>query len=235
LGSQLWGLGNFKIWFLGHGFQDLGSQLWGLDFHTRGFEDRNLKNFRTWFSGCEISTFGTWISHRGLHSGLRPRAPTSHGHPLVRYNGTSWSLLGPGVEVGLTPNCMKGIHIFPLLIVGSFFKFFLPSKLDLQCMVIVKKEQNKFFFQFLKKLMFNKYNKQYKVMSPQAYLPSPLKYKWKCAKKLSNFIFKFWWSLSQKSGNMWQNIQVIDRSTTTFFFQVFTYPRKIRQANKTSP
>jgi hypothetical protein len=21
--------------------------------------------------------FGTWISHRGLHSGLRPRAPTS--------------------------------------------------------------------------------------------------------------------------------------------------------------
>jgi hypothetical protein len=31
----------------GHGFQDLGSQLWGLDFHTRGFQDRNLKTFRT--------------------------------------------------------------------------------------------------------------------------------------------------------------------------------------------
>jgi hypothetical protein len=43
LGSQLWGLGNFRIWFLGHGFQDLGSQLWGLDFHIRGFQDRNLK------------------------------------------------------------------------------------------------------------------------------------------------------------------------------------------------
>jgi hypothetical protein len=24
----------------------LGSQLWGLDFHTRGFQDRNLKTFR---------------------------------------------------------------------------------------------------------------------------------------------------------------------------------------------
>jgi hypothetical protein len=37
---------------------------------------------------------------------------------------TSWSLLGLGVEVGLTPNFMKGIHIFPLSIVGSFFFFF---------------------------------------------------------------------------------------------------------------
>jgi hypothetical protein len=46
---------NFRIWFSGHGFPDLGSQLWGLDFHTRGFQDRNLKTFRTWFSGCEIS------------------------------------------------------------------------------------------------------------------------------------------------------------------------------------
>jgi hypothetical protein len=45
----------------------LGSQLWGLDFHTRGFQDRNLKTFRTWFSGCGISILGTWISHRGLH------------------------------------------------------------------------------------------------------------------------------------------------------------------------
>ncbi len=48
-------LGNFRIWFSGHGFQDLGSQLWGLDFHTRGFQDRNLKTFRMWFSGCGIS------------------------------------------------------------------------------------------------------------------------------------------------------------------------------------
>jgi hypothetical protein len=36
---------------------------------------------------------------------------------LGHVSGTSWSLLGPGVEVGLTPNCMKDIHIFPLLIV----------------------------------------------------------------------------------------------------------------------
>ncbi len=47
LGSQLWGLGNFRIWFSRHGFQDLGSQLWGLNFHTRGFQDRNLKTFKT--------------------------------------------------------------------------------------------------------------------------------------------------------------------------------------------
>jgi len=58
---------------------------------------------------------------------------------------TSWSLLGRGVDIGLTPNFMKGIHIFPLSTVGSFFFFFLPSKLDVQCMVIPKKEQNKFF------------------------------------------------------------------------------------------
>jgi hypothetical protein len=71
--------------------------------------------------------------------------------------------LGPRVEVGLTPNFMKSIHIFPFSIVGSFFFFFLPSKLDVQCMVIVKKEQNKILFQNPFKFMFNKYNKQFKV------------------------------------------------------------------------
>ncbi len=78
-------------------------------------------------------------------------------------NRNSLVFLGPGVEVGLTPNCMKGIHIFPLLIVGSIFFFFLASKLDVQCMVITKKEQNKILLQNLFKLMSNKYNKQYKV------------------------------------------------------------------------
>ncbi len=71
--------------------------------------------------------------------------------------------MGLGVEIGLTPNFMKGIYIFPLSIVGSFFFFFLPSKLDVQCMVIAKKEQNKISFQNSFKLMFNKYNKQCKV------------------------------------------------------------------------
>jgi len=37
-------LGNSRIWFSGHGFQDLGSQLWGLG------------NFRIWFSRLGIST-----------------------------------------------------------------------------------------------------------------------------------------------------------------------------------
>ncbi len=41
--------------------------------------------------------------------------------------------------------------------------FLLLSKLDVQCMVIVKKEQNKILFQNPLKLMFNKYNKQCKV------------------------------------------------------------------------
>jgi hypothetical protein len=76
---------------------------------------------------------------------------------------TSWSLFGLGVEVSLTPNFMKGIRIFPLSIVGSLFFFFLPSKLDMQCMVIVKKELFFFFFQNPFKLMFNKYTKQCKV------------------------------------------------------------------------
>jgi len=65
---------------------------------------------------------------------------------------------------GGRPNAQfyEGYHIFSLSIVGSFF-FFLPSKLDVQCMVIAKKEQNNFFFENLFKLMFNKYNKQCKV------------------------------------------------------------------------
>jgi hypothetical protein len=47
LGSQLWGLGNFRIWFSGHGFQDLGSQLWGLG------------NFRIWFLGRDFQDLGS--------------------------------------------------------------------------------------------------------------------------------------------------------------------------------
>jgi hypothetical protein len=39
-------LGNFRIWFLGHGFQDLG-----------------FRNFRIWFSRLGISTLGPGFSH----------------------------------------------------------------------------------------------------------------------------------------------------------------------------
>jgi len=62
-------------------------------------------------------------------------------------NSTSWSLLEPRVELSLTPNFMKGIHIFPLSIFGSFKKKILPSKSNVQCMVIVKREQNKILFE----------------------------------------------------------------------------------------
>ncbi len=75
-------LGNFRIWFSGHGFQDLGSQLWGLDFHTRGFQDRNLKTFRTWFSGCGISVLGPGFRTVGFTVAF------GHGHPLVNWMPT---------------------------------------------------------------------------------------------------------------------------------------------------
>jgi hypothetical protein len=34
---NLWGLGNFRIWFSGHGFRDLGSQPLGPGFSHQGF------------------------------------------------------------------------------------------------------------------------------------------------------------------------------------------------------
>jgi hypothetical protein len=37
---------------------------------------------------------------------------------------TTWSLLGPGMEVGLTFNCMKGIHIFSPFNCWVIFFFF---------------------------------------------------------------------------------------------------------------
>jgi hypothetical protein len=45
-------LGNFRIWFSAHGFQDLGSQLWAWEILGYGFQDMV---FRTWdlnFKAC---------------------------------------------------------------------------------------------------------------------------------------------------------------------------------------
>ncbi len=56
---------------------------------------------------------------------------------------------GPGVEVGLTPNFMKDIHIFPLSIVGSFFFFFLPSKLMCNAWSQSRRNKTKFCFKTL--------------------------------------------------------------------------------------
>ncbi len=75
-------LGNFRIWFSWHGFQDLGSQLWGLNFHTRDFEDRNLKTFKMWFSGCGISI----LAHDFQDMDGEPcdfTVSEGHEHPLV--------------------------------------------------------------------------------------------------------------------------------------------------------
>ncbi len=36
------------------------------------------------------------------------------------YAQTSWSLLGPGVEVGLVPNIMKGINILMANVIKDF-------------------------------------------------------------------------------------------------------------------
>jgi hypothetical protein len=60
----------------------LGSQLWGLDFHTRGFQDRNLKTFRMWFSRCGISI----LTHDFQDMDGEPGDFTvseGHKHPLV--------------------------------------------------------------------------------------------------------------------------------------------------------
>jgi hypothetical protein len=66
----------------------LGSQLWGLDFHIRGFQDRNLKTFKMWFSGC-----GTSILGPGFHTGAFTVA-FGHGHPLVVIKvGENWKQL----------------------------------------------------------------------------------------------------------------------------------------------
>jgi hypothetical protein len=67
----------------------LGSQLWGLDFHTRGFQDRNLKTFRTWFSGCGISILGPGFHTRGFTVAF------GHRHPLVTIITLSELLLFP--------------------------------------------------------------------------------------------------------------------------------------------
>jgi hypothetical protein len=85
-------LGNFRIWFSRHGFQDLGSQLWGLDFHTHGFQDQNLKTFRMWFSRCEISI----LAHDFQDIDGEPGDFTvseGHGHPLVNYKSSSTHLV----------------------------------------------------------------------------------------------------------------------------------------------
>jgi hypothetical protein len=60
LGSQLWGLGNFRIWFLGHGFQDLGSQLWGFLFFSRPKLPRTYYGFQDMVFGTWDLNFGAW-------------------------------------------------------------------------------------------------------------------------------------------------------------------------------
>jgi hypothetical protein len=121
----------------------LGFQLWGLDFHTRSFQDRNLKTFRTWFSRCGISIlgpgfhtggftwsriwnfFGTWFSGHGwgtkrLHSVQRSRAPTSiiKYHKVINYQNSCvvsfiWFLKSFVEFVIFAPSKMQWTHFFP--------------------------------------------------------------------------------------------------------------------------
>jgi len=65
LGSQLWGLGNFRTWFSGLGISTLGP----------GFSHSRFPRF----SGCGISILGP-----GFHTGGFTVA-FGHGHPLVGY------------------------------------------------------------------------------------------------------------------------------------------------------
>jgi hypothetical protein len=61
------------------------------------------------------------------------------------------------------PNCMKGIHIFPLLIVGSFYFIFSYQVNGCPMHGHSQEGTNKILFQNPFKLMFNKYSKQCKV------------------------------------------------------------------------
>jgi len=108
-------LGNFRIWFSGHGFQDLGSQLWGLDFHTRGFQDRNLKTFKTWFSGCGISILGP-----GFHTGGFTVA-FGHRHPLVYIYCLSWFLFCEKIHPTLKNVLVFSITYHSLNFFGVWF------------------------------------------------------------------------------------------------------------------
>jgi hypothetical protein len=69
----------------GHGFRDMVFGTWDLNFEawiftlavskTRGFQDRNLKTFKTWILGC-----GTSILRPGFHTGAShwPSATGTH-------------------------------------------------------------------------------------------------------------------------------------------------------------
>jgi hypothetical protein len=51
-------LRNFGIWFSKHGFQDLGSQLWGLGNFRIGFQDMVFKTWDLNFGAWEILGYG---------------------------------------------------------------------------------------------------------------------------------------------------------------------------------
>jgi hypothetical protein len=81
---------------------------------------------------------------------------------------TSWSLLGPGVEVGLAPNIMKGINIFT----ANLIKNFSPNY-DRIIQVLWKKGNKKKKIFTLKVFEMMSHGTQKIsdcVLSPQAYL-----------------------------------------------------------------
>jgi hypothetical protein len=55
------------------------------------------------------------------HNGLKENFSPTFGHHLhSQFCKTRWSLLGPGVEVGLTHNIMKGIKVFTVDIIKDY-------------------------------------------------------------------------------------------------------------------
>jgi hypothetical protein len=80
---------------------------------------------------------------------------------------TSWSLLGPGVEVGLAPNIMKGINIFTTDVIKDF-----PYNYDKIIQMLWKKGNKEKIILLWKCLNDATWHSEISdcVLNPQAYL-----------------------------------------------------------------
>ncbi len=123
--------GSYQQSHFSESFQDMVFKTWDLNFGAWIFtlavsKIETWKRFRMW-----DLNFGTWISHRGLHSGLRPWAPTfCTGTLRGRFCNPS---LCPSVRSFVCPSVCPSVCPFVRLSVcpnvfflDLFFRNFLP-------------------------------------------------------------------------------------------------------------